>query len=128
MIDAGLHRLADFGTESTAAQRRVLGEELSIEPCRAIRRDLLADREVGARGERQTLAAVGIVIDTRLDDRARRCVAGEFEIAEAQMVGPPVDAGDDGIGRALELVVEAALNKLAEDRIGGLLAMQGEAC
>ena len=43
------------------------------------------------------------------------------------MVGPPVDAFDDDIGGALELVVQAALDQPAEHRLGRLVAVKREA-
>ena len=71
MIDAAVHRLAHLGAETAAAERRVLGEELAVEPGRAGRGDLRLDREVGPRGERQALPAAGVLVGPRLDDRAR---------------------------------------------------------
>jgi len=43
------------------------------------------------------------------------------------MVGMAVDAGDDDVGRALELVIETTLDESAEHRMGRLVAMQREA-
>ena len=44
-----------------------------------------------------------------------------------EMMGAPIDAFDDRVGGALQLVVEAAVDQPAEHRIGGVVAMQGEA-
>ena len=52
MIDARVHGIAYFGAEAASAERRVLGEELAVEPGRARRCHLRLDREIGARGER----------------------------------------------------------------------------
>ena len=83
MIDAPVHRLAHLGAEAAAAERRVLGEKLAVEPGRAGRGDLRLDREVRPRGERQALPAVGILVGPRLDDRAGPGVAGHLKIGEA---------------------------------------------
>jgi hypothetical protein len=40
------------------------------------------------------------------------------------MVRTPVDAVDDGVGRAFQLVVQAALDQSAKDRLCGLVAMK----
>ena len=84
-------------------------------------------REVRPRGERQALAAVGVVVGARLDDRAGLGVAGHLQIGEAKMMGPAVDAFNDRVGRPLQLVVQPTLDQPAEHRIGWLIAMQGEA-
>ena len=52
----------------------------------------------------------------QLDDRARRAVAGGVEIGKLDVVGAPVDAVDDGVGRTLQLIVEAAIDQAADDR------------
>ena len=43
------------------------------------------------------------------------------------MVRAPVDAVDDGVGRALQLVVQAALDQASQDRLCGLVAVEREA-
>ena len=43
------------------------------------------------------------------------------------MVRAPVDAFDDGVGRAFQFVVQAALDQPAQDRLVGLVAVKREA-
>src|SRR5665213_2851930 len=69
---------------------------------------------------------IRVIIGPRLDDRASGGVAGHLQIAEAQMMGAPVDSGNDGVGGPLQFVVEAPLHQPAEDRIGWFLSMQSE--
>ena len=71
--------------------------------------------------------SVRVVIAPRLDDRPGWRIAGHLEIGELEMMGAAIDAGDDRIGGALQLVVQAALDQPAEHRIGWLLAVQSEA-
>ena len=127
MIDPAIHRLADLGAEAAAAERGLLGEKLAVEPGGARRRDLRFDREVRPGGERQALAAVGVVVGSRLDDGARPGVARHLQVGEDEMVGAPVDPVDDGVGRALQLVVQPALDQPAEDRVCRLVAVKREA-
>ena len=127
MIDPAVHRLADLGAKAAAAERRLLGEKLAVEPGGAGRRDLRLDREVRSSGERQALAAAGVVVGSRLDDRPRLGVARHFQVGEDKMVRAPVDAVDDGVGRALQLVVQAALDQASQDRLCGLVAVKREA-
>ena len=42
------------------------------------------------------------------------------------MVRAPVDAVDDGVGRAIQLVVQAALDQASQDRLCGLVAVERE--
>ena len=127
MIDPTIHCLADLGAEAAAAERRFLGKKLAVEPGRARRRDLRLDREVRSGGERQALAAGGVVVGSRLDDGPRLGVARHLQVGEDEMVGAPVDAVDDGVGRAFQFVVQAALDQPAEDGLCGLVAVKREA-
>src|SRR6185437_7822420 len=68
-----------------------------------------------------------IVIRACLDDRARRGIAGEFQIPEPKVMGAAIDAGDDHVGGSLELVVEGTLDESAQHRVGRLLPVQREA-
>ena len=43
------------------------------------------------------------------------------------MVRAPVDAVDDGVGRAIQLVVQAALDQASQDGLCGLVAVKREA-
>lgn len=71
-----------------------------------------------ARSERTAIAtpALRVVELAQLDDGARRAVAGGVEIGEFDVMGPPVHAVDDGVGCALQLIVEAAIDQAADDR------------
>ena len=77
-------------------------------------------------GEQQAAPYVRVVIGPRLDDRPRRRVAAHLKIGELEVMGAPIDAGDDRVGGPLRLVVEASLDQLAEHRIGRFLSVQGE--
>ena len=98
MIDARLHGVAHLGAEPASAERRVLGEELAVEPGRPRRRHLRLDRKIRAGGERQATTSVRVVVDPRLDDGSRRRIAGHLEIGEPEMMGAPIDASDDRVG------------------------------
>ena len=127
MIDPSVHRVADLGAEAAAAERGLLGEKLAVDPGRARRRDLRFDREVRSGGERQALVAVGVVVGSRLDDGPRLGVARHLQVGEDEMVRATVDAFDDGVGRAFQFVVQAALHQPAQDRLAGLVAVKREA-
>jgi hypothetical protein len=93
VIDPPIHRLADFGAESAGAECWVFREKLAVDPGGAWRGYLRLDRQIGSGGERQALAAVGVVVvHPRLDDRAGSRVAGQFEIGEAEVVRAPIAA------------------------------------
>ena len=62
-------------------------------------------------------SALRVVELAQLDDRARRAVAGGVEIGQLDVMGAAVDAVDHGIGRALQLVVEATLDQPADDGV-----------
>ena len=127
MIDPAVHCLADLCAEAAAAERGLLGEKLAVEPGGAGRRDLRLDREIRSSGERQALAAAGVVVGPRLDDGPRLGVARHLQVGENEMVRAPVDAVDDGVGRAFQLVVQAALDQPSQDGLGGLVAVKREA-
>src|SRR5581483_9232957 len=61
--------------------------------------------------------ALGVVELAQLDDRAGSGVPGRVEIGKPDVVGPAVDAVDDGVGGALQLVVEPARQQAANDRL-----------
>ncbi len=90
VIDPPVHRLADFGAETAAAERRVFCEKLAVDPGGAWRGYLRLDRQVGSGGERQTLAPISVIIHPSLDDRAWARVACQLEIGEAEVVGAPM--------------------------------------
>ena len=71
---------------------------------------------------------MGILIGTRLDDRARRGITGEFKVRELKMVRPAIDSFNDGIGGAFQLVMQASLHQAAEHWVAGVVAMEGKAC
>ena len=71
---------------------------------------------------------MGILIGTRLDDRARRGITGEFKVRELKMVRPAIDPLNDGIGGAFQLVMQTTLRQTTEHGVAGVVAMQGKAC
>ena len=108
-LDASVYRLADFAAESTRAKRgRFTSDELAVEPGGAARPDLRLDRQVGTHRQRDALAADGILESAELDDAARRGVARRVQVGQANMISTSVDPVDNGVGCALELVIEAA--------------------
>ena len=107
-----------------AERHRIARDRLPIEPGRAARRHLVFDGEVGAHGERDATPALRVVELAQLDDRARRAVAGGVEIGKLDVVGAAVDAVDHGVGRTLQLIVEAAIDQAADDR--DVQALAGE--
>jgi len=112
MIDPAVHCLADLRAEAAAAACELLGKKLAVNPGRAWRRDLRLDRKVRSSGERQALATTSVVVGPRLNDGSRLGVAAHLKIGEDDMVRAPVYAVDDGIGRAFQFVVQAALETL----------------
>jgi len=106
VIDPAFHRLAHLGAEPGAGGRLVPREKLAVYPCRTAGTHLLLDRQVGAGGEGQSLAAGGIVVRACLDNRTGPGVAGQFQVGEAEMMGAPINAFDDCISRTLELVLQ----------------------
>jgi hypothetical protein len=73
------------------------------------------------------VAPAAIVVGARFDDGPWPGVARHFHVRENKMVGAPVDAFDDGVGRPLQLVVQAALDQSSQDRLCGLVAVKREA-
>jgi hypothetical protein len=67
------------------------------------------------------------VVRANFHDRPGRGVAGEVEASEAHVVGPAIDAIDDGVCRAFQLVVETALLQPTDDRDRGLVVIEREA-
>ena len=88
-----------------------------IEPSRALSRDLIGQAEIGPR--RQHQSGPRFVRSTEasdLDNAAdRRDLRKGFQPAEADMVGPPVDAVDHGIGFAGQLIMQPPVNEAADD-------------
>ena len=80
-----------------------------------MRSRLRFDSEVGAYSQGKSLAAAGVGEPPQLDDSTGSSVAGCVEVRQAQVVGAPVHAVDDGVSRPLQLVIEAAGDELAED-------------
>ena len=73
---------------------------------------------------RDATPALRVVELAQLDDRAGRAVAGGVEVGKLDVVGAAVDAVDHGIGRTLQLIVEAAIDQPADD--GHVEALAGE--
>ena len=126
MLDSGLHCVADLGAEPTAADGRLAREELAIEPCCACRGYLSFDREIRSGGKREARPAFRILVRARLHDCTRPGIARHLEIGEPKMMRAAIDAFDDRVGRAFQLVKKASRNKPPEHGNGGALAVQRE--
>jgi hypothetical protein len=112
MLGAAVERLADLGAEPSAAERdRFARNRVAVEPGGAVRRDLLLERKIRSDGKRDAPAALGIVELAQLDDRAWGGIPGRVEIGELDVVGAAVDAVDDRVGAALELVSSPRASK-----------------
>ena len=122
VLGSVVHGVLHLGAEAAAQRHRLAGHRLAVEPGGAGRRHLLLDRKVGADGQGDAALAVGVGEGAELDDRARRAVAGGVKVRQPDVVGAAVDAVDHGIGGALQLVVEAAIDQAADDRIAQALA------
>src|SRR5581483_7151374 len=123
MLGAAAERVANLGAEAAGAERnRRARDGLAVEPGGAVRRDLLLERKVRPDGERDTPPALRIVEPAQLDDRAGSGVPGRVEIGELDVVGAAIDAVHDGVGAALELVVEPTRQQAANDRLVEALA------
>lgn len=103
---------------------RVACDGLTVEPCRAVRRHLGFDREIGTDGKRHATLPSRIIELAELDDRTRRAVAGSVEVGQPDVVAAAVDAIDHGIGGPLEFVVETAIHEAADD--GNVEAFAGQ--
>ena len=129
MFGAPVHRVTDLDPETAASRySRLTREKLAIQPRRARRADLLLKGEVRPDRKGEPLPALGILIGTRLDDRSRRGIAGEFKVRELKMVRPAIDPFNDGIGGAFQLVMQTSLQQAAEHGVAGVVAMEGKAC
>ena len=73
------------------------------------------------------LAAFGVLIGAGFDDGAGDGVAGQLQICKADMVGSPVQAINDDLGRALQLVMQAAFGNAPQNRIGRRTSMKRKA-
>jgi hypothetical protein len=82
MIYAVFHRISCCATKSGAADLRIFGNQLSVDPGRSPRRDLSLNTEIRSRGKREMPAALRIVICPRFHDCAGRGIAGHFDIGE----------------------------------------------
>src|SRR5579872_6278598 len=102
VIDARFHGSADFGPKPSATERRILRKKLPVEPGRARRFHLRCDREIGPGSERQTTAAIRIIVGSCLNDGAAGCIARHLEIAEAQVMRTAIDACHDRIGSTFQ--------------------------
>ena len=114
--NSSVHRLADLAAEATRIQGgRFTRDELAVEPSGAASPDLRLDRQVGTHRQRDALAADGILKPAELDDAARRGVACGVQVGQANMVSTSVDSVDNGVGGALELVIEPTRDKPTDD-------------
>ena len=99
MFGATVHRVTDLAPETAASRHgRVAREKLAIQPRRSWRTDLLLKGEVRPGRKGEPLPALGILIGTRLDNRSRRGITGEFKVRELKMVRPAIDPFNDGVG------------------------------
>ena len=125
LLGPALHRVTDFGAKAGLAERhRIARHGLPVEPRRAAGRHLIFDGEVRAHGQRDAPPPLRVIELAQLDDRPRRAVAGGVEIGELDVMGAAVHAVDHGVGRPLQLVVEAAIDQPADD--GRVEALAGE--
>jgi hypothetical protein len=90
--------------------------------------DLLLKGEVRPARKGEPLPALGILIGTRLDDRSRRGITGEFKVRELKMMRPAIGPLNNGIGGAFQLVVQTSLHQATEHGVAGIVAMEGKAC
>ena len=60
------------------------------------------------------------------DDGPRLGVAGHLQIGKDSMMRTPVDAFDDGVGRAPQFVMQSSVDQPSQDRLGGLVAVKRE--
>jgi hypothetical protein len=119
VFDASVHRVADLAAESTRTQRgRFTRDKVAVEPGGAASLDLRVDGQVGTHREGDALAAKGILELAELDDAARHGVACSVQVGQANMVSTSVDSVDNGIGGALELVIEPARDKPPDELRG----------
>ncbi|CDX39672.1 conserved hypothetical protein [Mesorhizobium plurifarium] len=113
---AAIQGMADVGAEARFGKfRGRAGDGLAIKPGRTRRRDLLIDSEIGANRERNATSATRIVEFAQLDNRSDRAVGGCIKAGEPDVVGAPIHAIDNGIGSAIQLIVEPAIDEPADD-------------
>jgi hypothetical protein len=129
MFGATVHRVTDLDPKTAASRHsRLAREKLAIQPRRTRRTDLLLKGEVRPGRKGEPLPALGILIGTRLDDRSRRGITGEFEVRELKMMRPAIDPFNDGIGGAFQLVLQTTLHQAAEHGGRWVVAMERKAC
>ena len=116
MLDASVHRHADLAAEAARAKRgRFTSDELAVEPSGAASLNLRLDRQVGTYRQRDALAADGVLEPAKLDDATRRGVARSVQVGQTNMMSTSVDPVDNGVGGALEPVIEPARDKPPDD-------------
>ena len=124
VLDASVHRLTDLAAESARTQGgRFTSDKLAVEPGGAASLDLRVDGQVGTHRQGDA-PANGILELAELDDAARRGVARSVEINQANMVSTSVDSVDNGVGGALELVIEPARDKPPDKLRGRVSAIE----
>src|SRR5450755_4579859 len=129
MFGAPVHRATDLDPETAASRHSWLArEKLAIQPRRAWCTDLLLKSEVRPGRKGEPLPAVGVLIGTRLHDRSRGGITGEFKVRELKMVRPAIDPLNDGIGGAFQLVVQTSVRQAAKHGGAGVVAMESKAC
>ena len=102
-------------------------EQLTVQPGRSWCCNLLLQGEVRPDGQREPLPTLGILIGTRLDNRASRGIARQLEVSEPKMMRPAVNSFNNRKGRSLQLVLQPTRDQTAEHRIAGLIAVKGKA-
>ena len=126
MFEAAIHRLPNLRAKSASAQGRFLCKKLAVDPSRTWCCDLRLDRQIRSRRERRASAPLAVLVGAHLDHRTRFGVSGHLQIGKNEMVRASIDAFDDRIGRASEFVMEPPRYKSTLNRVGDVIAMQGE--
>ena len=125
VLDASVHRVADLAAESARTQRgRFTRDKVAVEPGGAASLDLRVDGQVGTHRQGDALAANGILELAELDDAARYGVACSVQVGQANMVSTSINSVDNGIGGALELVIEPARDKPPDELRGRVSAIE----
>ena len=125
VLDASVHRLTDLAAESARAQGgRFTSDKLAVEPGGAASLDLRVDGQVGTHRQGDAPAANGILELAELDDAARRGIACSVEVGQTDMVSTSIDSVDNGVGGALELVIEPARDKPSDKLRGRVSAIE----
>ena len=128
MLRALVHRIGDISTEPclTKGDARV-GDRLTVQPRGATGSDLLFKRQVRAHRDCHAPSTLCVIELAQFDDRASRSIARGVQIRQANVMGAPIDAVNDGVGSTLEFVIQSAIDQAANDGLVKDLAGEDEA-